>query len=84
MKMILWLYHLLKKTEKILHLLIKELQNYADRFQAYFRMSLIQFDMLLEPRIQKNSTNVSESIYPEQLLEKCVLVSSRSADIQAT
>ncbi len=55
-------YLILKKRQEQeeFHLLIKELWNYPDHFQVYFRMSVVQFDMLLavlEPHIKKETTN---------------------------
>ncbi len=44
-----WVHSILKTREEQgeFHLLVKELRKYPDRFQVYFRMSVVQFDALL-------------------------------------
>ncbi len=53
-----WIHSLLntRQDEGEFHLLIKELWNYPDRSQVYFRMSVVQFDTLLailKPHLKK-------------------------------
>ncbi len=42
-----WIHPILKTRQEQgeFHLLIKELQNFPERFEAYFRLSVVQFDM---------------------------------------
>ncbi len=57
------------------HLLIKELWNYPNRFQASFRMSAVQFDALqavLEPHFKKKTNNFHKLVDPEQRLAVCL------------
>ncbi len=67
-----WVHPILQTREEQgeFHLL-KELRNYPDHFQVYFKMSVVQFDMLLailEPHIKRRSPNFCKSIDPEQQL----------------
>ncbi len=70
--------HLILKTREEqgdLHLLVRELRKYRDRFQVCFRMSAVQFDPLLaivEPHIKKKTTNLCKPIDPEQQLAVCL------------
>ncbi|XP_042273182.1 uncharacterized protein LOC121900727 [Thunnus maccoyii] len=68
-----WVHPILRRCQEQgeFHLLIKELRNSPDRFQVYFRMSVVQFDTLLailEPHIKKKTTNFRDPIDPEQRL----------------
>ncbi len=68
-----WVYPILKtgQEQEEFHLLMKELRN---RFQVYFRMPVVQVDVLLailETHIKK-TTNVCKLIDPEQGLVGCL------------
>lgn len=56
------------------HQLIQELKMDENRFQAYFRLNLSQFNHLLHlaaPDLQKMNINCSMSISPEERLAIC-------------
>ncbi len=72
-----WVHPILKTREeqRQFHLLIKGLQNYPDHFQVCFRMSVVQCDSLptiLEPHVEKKTTNFHKPNDPEQQLVVCL------------
>ena len=57
------------------HTLVLELRNYPDRFQKYMRLTVEEFDEVLElvaPLIVKKTTNWRRPISPDERLAICL------------